>query len=38
MCCIYGGGNKWEQSQAVKEGCEVLVATPVSMLLIGLHS
>ena len=25
---MYGGGSKWEQSKAVKEGCEVLVATP----------
>ena len=22
--CAYGGGSKWEQSNAVKEGCEVL--------------
>ena len=28
--CVYGGGSKWEQSNAVKEGCEILVATPVS--------
>ena len=26
---MYGGGSKWEQSNAVKEGCEILVATPV---------
>lgn len=26
--CVYGGGSKWEQSNAVKEGCEILVATP----------
>ena len=30
VTCVYGGGSKWEQSNAVKEGCEVLVATPVS--------
>ena len=28
MTCVYGGGSKWEQSKAVKEGCEILVATP----------
>ena len=27
---MYGGGSKWEQSNALKEGCEILVATPVS--------
>lgn len=27
-CCVYGGGSKYEQSQALKEGCEILVATP----------
>ena len=32
VCCVYGGGSKWEQSKAVKEGCEILVATPVSSL------
>jgi len=26
--CAYGGGSKWDQSNAVKEGCEVLVCTP----------
>ncbi len=25
---MYGGGSRWEQVKAVKEGCEVLVATP----------
>lgn len=30
-CCVYGGGSKWEQSKAVKEGCEILVATPVGL-------
>ena len=28
VTCVYGGGSKWEQSKAVKEGCEILVATP----------
>ena len=28
---MYGGGSKWEQSKAVKEGCEILVATPVGL-------
>ena len=27
-CCVYGGGNKYEQTLALKEGCEILVATP----------
>lgn len=26
--CAYGGGSKWDQSNAVKLGCEVLVCTP----------
>ncbi|CAI8017258.1 ATP-dependent RNA helicase DDX42 [Geodia barretti] len=28
VTCVYGGGSKWEQSNALKEGCEILVATP----------
>jgi len=28
VLCVYGGGSKWEQSNAVKEGCDILVATP----------
>lgn len=28
VVCAYGGGSKWEQSQALKEGAEVVVATP----------
>ena len=28
VTCVCGGGSKWEQSKAVKEGCEILVATP----------
>lgn len=27
-CCVYGGGNRYEQTLALKEGCEILVATP----------
>lgn len=28
VLCVYGGGSRWEQSNAVKEGCDILVATP----------
>lgn len=28
VVCAYGGGSKWEQSQALKEGAEIVVATP----------
>ncbi|XP_022916705.2 ATP-dependent RNA helicase DDX42 [Onthophagus taurus] len=28
VLCVYGGGSKWEQSQALKEGAEIIVATP----------
>ena len=28
VLCVYGGGSKWEQSRALKEGCDILVATP----------
>lgn len=28
VLCVYGGGSRWEQSKAVKEGCDILVATP----------
>ncbi|KAF5293775.1 hypothetical protein FQA39_LY03260 [Lamprigera yunnana] len=28
VICAYGGGSKWEQSQALKEGGEIVVATP----------
>ncbi len=28
VMCVYGGGSKYEQCNAVKEGCEILVATP----------
>ena len=27
---MYGGGNKWEQSKALQQGAEIVVATPVS--------
>ncbi|XP_064401844.1 ATP-dependent RNA helicase DDX42-like [Halichondria panicea] len=28
VTCVYGGGSKWEQCNTLKEGCEILVATP----------
>ncbi|KAL1497232.1 hypothetical protein ABEB36_008227 [Hypothenemus hampei] len=28
VICAYGGGAKWEQSKALKEGAEIVVATP----------
>lgn len=28
--CAYGGGSKWEQQNALKEGAELVVCTPVS--------
>lgn len=28
VICAYGGGSKWEQSNALKEGAEIVVATP----------
>ncbi|KAH1016477.1 hypothetical protein HUJ04_007689 [Dendroctonus ponderosae] len=28
VICAYGGGSKWEQSKALKEGAEIVVATP----------
>ncbi|KAF7265859.1 ATP-dependent RNA helicase DDX42 [Rhynchophorus ferrugineus] len=28
VICAYGGGSKWEQSLALKEGAEIVVATP----------
>jgi len=27
---VFGGGNKYEQSKALQEGAEIVVATPVS--------
>ena len=29
---VFGGGNKYEQSKALQEGAEIVVATPVSKL------
>ncbi|KAJ8939057.1 hypothetical protein NQ318_007688, partial [Aromia moschata] len=28
LICAYGGGSKWEQSLALKEGADIVVATP----------
>lgn len=28
VACVYGGGSKWEQTQELDHGCEILVATP----------
>ena len=30
---VFGGGNKYEQSKALQEGAEIVVATPVSLIL-----
>ena len=27
---MYGGSSKWEQTQDLKQGAEIVVATPVS--------
>ncbi|XP_063974546.1 ATP-dependent RNA helicase DDX42 [Diachasmimorpha longicaudata] len=32
VCCGYGGGSKWEQSQALQAGAEIVVATPGRMI------
>lgn len=32
VCCCYGGGSKWEQSKALEEGAEIVVATPGRMI------
>lgn len=32
VICCYGGGNKWEQSKALQEGGEIVVATPGRMI------
>jgi ATP-dependent RNA helicase DDX42 len=29
VVCAYGGGSKWEQQNALAEGAEIVVATPV---------
>ena len=31
-CVVYGGVSKWEQVKALKDGAEILVATPVCLL------
>lgn len=28
VCAVYGGIGKWEQTKALKAGCEIVVATP----------
>ena len=30
--CVYGGGNKYEQSQDLEAGTEIIVATPGRMI------
>lgn len=30
--CCFGGGSKWEQSQALQQGAEIVVATPGRMI------
>ncbi|XP_077515636.1 ATP-dependent RNA helicase DDX42 [Amblyomma americanum] len=30
--CCFGGGSKWEQSKALEEGAEIVVATPGRMI------
>ncbi|XP_059477026.1 ATP-dependent RNA helicase DDX42 [Neocloeon triangulifer] len=32
VVCCYGGGSKWEQSQALEGGAEIIVATPGRMI------
>ncbi|XP_049291279.1 ATP-dependent RNA helicase DDX42 [Anopheles funestus] len=32
ICCCYGGGSKWEQSKALEQGAEIVVATPGRMI------
>ncbi|KAK9501901.1 hypothetical protein O3M35_012537 [Rhynocoris fuscipes] len=32
VVCAYGGGSKWEQSKALEEGAEIVVATPGRMI------
>ncbi|XP_020293962.1 ATP-dependent RNA helicase DDX42 isoform X2 [Pseudomyrmex gracilis] len=32
VCCCYGGGSKWEQSKALENGAEIVVATPGRMI------
>jgi superfamily II DNA/RNA helicase len=30
---VFGGAGKWEQQKLLKEGCEILVATPGNWML-----
>lgn len=32
VVCAYGGGSKWEQSKALEQGAEIVVATPGRMI------
>ncbi|XP_003748366.1 ATP-dependent RNA helicase DDX42 [Galendromus occidentalis] len=32
VACCFGGGSKWEQSKALAEGAEIVVATPGRMI------
>uniref|UniRef100_A0A0K8UXC2 RNA helicase n=1 Tax=Bactrocera latifrons TaxID=174628 RepID=A0A0K8UXC2_BACLA len=32
VVCCYGGGSKWEQSKALEQGAEIVVATPGRMI------
>lgn len=32
VVCCYGGGSKWEQSKALENGAEIIVATPGRMI------
>ncbi|GFY76793.1 ATP-dependent RNA helicase DDX42 [Trichonephila inaurata madagascariensis] len=32
VVCCFGGGSKWEQSKALQEGAEIVVATPGRMI------
>lgn len=32
VVCCYGGGSKWEQSKALENGAEIVVATPGRMI------
>lgn len=32
VVCCYGGGSKWEQSKALEQGGEIVVATPGRMI------
>lgn len=32
VCAVYGGAGKWEMQKALKEGPEIVVATPGRMI------